>query len=148
MSTDNIDAWASTRNGEPKVGQSAQLSKHMTDRDVQLFYEITGDSNPIHFSNEAAEASVFRTKIVQGGLITGVFNAIVANQLPGPGTVFLKVDWSFKKPVYIDERVTGYVTITNVRRDKPICEMTTIIKNDAGDICLDGTAVTFTSGTG
>jgi acyl dehydratase len=86
-------------NGIPQIGQKAQRSRGVTARDIQLFTEISGDRNPLHYDEEAARATRFGGIVVQGGVTSAILNAVVAEDLPGPGTVFLQVNWDFKAPV-------------------------------------------------
>jgi acyl dehydratase len=81
---------------------------------------------------------------VQGGVTSGILNAVVAEDLPGPGTVFLGVEWRFVKAVGVGETITGRVEILDVRDDKPICRIATTVRNAAGEDCLTGTATTYT----
>ena len=113
-------------------------------RDIVAFTEMTGDRNPVHYDKALAEKTPFGKLIVQGGVTTGILNAVVAEDLPGPGTVFLGVEWKFVKAVGIDEEITGRVEVTEVRPDKPICKLTTEVRNGDGEICLTGTATTYT----
>ncbi|WP_062013858.1 MaoC family dehydratase [Aureimonas sp. AU4] len=144
MSTQTTDGWAGVVKGRPEVGQSAERSRTTSMRDIEAFTEITGDRNPLHYDRELAERSVFGKLIVQGGVTSGILNAIVAEDLPGPGTVFLGTEWRFSKAVGVDETITGRVTITEVRPDKPICKIETQVVNEAGEICLSGTATVYT----
>ncbi len=112
--------------------------------DVEMFSRMTGDMNPLHYDEELAARSPFKGLIVQGGVTSGLLNAIVAEDLPGPGTVFLSVEWRFLKAVAVGEEIIGRVEITTVRDDKPICTMNTTVRNAQGDVCLSGTAVTYT----
>jgi acyl dehydratase len=105
---------------------------------------MTGDRNPLHYDRALADASIFGKLIVQGGVTSGLLNAVVAEDLPGPGTVFLGVEWKFIKAVGVDELITARVEITEVRDDKPICKIVTSVRNEAGDICLSGTATVYT----
>ena len=91
-----------------------------------------------------AEASPFGGLIVQGGVTTGLLNAVVAEDLPGPGTVFLETHWNFVKAVAVGESITATVTIVEVRDDKPICKLETTVRNDNGEACVVGTATTYT----
>ncbi len=84
-------------NGMPEVGQMAQRSREVAARDIELFTEISGDRNPLHYDEEAARATRFGGIVVQGGVTSAILNAVVAEDLPGPGTVFLQVNWSFKR---------------------------------------------------
>jgi acyl dehydratase len=136
--------WEGTIRGKPEPGASAERTKRVDERDIELFAQITGDRNPLHFDAEAARRSVFGGLIVQGGVTSGLLNAIVAEDLPGPGTVFLSVEWKFVKAVYVGDSITGRVEITSVRDDKPICTIATSVRNENGVICLSGTATTYT----
>ncbi|GAN76190.1 MaoC family dehydratase [Acidisphaera rubrifaciens] len=139
-----MSGWSGVINGMPKVGDSAERSRTVSERDIALFTEITGDRNPLHYDRAAAEASVFGGLIVQGGVTSGLLNAVVAEDLPGPGTVFLGVEWKFTKAVLVGDEITARVEITAVRDDKPICQLTTTIRNQNGEPCLTGTATTYT----
>jgi acyl dehydratase len=129
----------------PSVGAVAERSKDVTLADIELFSAMTGDRNPLHTDRAAAEASRFGGLIVQGGVTTGILNAVVAEDLPGPGTVFLNVEWKFLKPAYIGDRITASVTILRVREDKPICTVETQVRNQDGELCVSGEAVTYTA---
>ena len=112
--------------------------------DVEMFSEMTGDRNPLHYDAALAARSPFGGLIVQGGVTSGLLNAIVAEDLPGPGSVFLSVEWRFVKAVKVGEQITGRVEVTSVRDDKPICTLATSVRNAQGENCLVGTAVTYT----
>ncbi|MCG6912723.1 MaoC family dehydratase [bacterium BMS3Abin03] len=131
-------------NGIPEVGQKAQRSRKVTSRDIELFTEISGDRNPLHYDKKAAKATRFGEIVVQGGVTSAILNAVVAEDLPGPGTVFLQVNWSFKAPVRPGDTITGEVQISKVRTDKPITELNTHVIRDDGTIVLEGNAVCYT----
>jgi len=135
-------------NGAPAVGQRARRSRLVTDRDIGLFTEISGDRNPLHYDEEAARATRFGGIVVQGGVTSAILNAVVAEDLPGPGTVFLQVNWSFRAPVRPGDTITGEVTVTGVREDKPITELQTRVFLPDGTTVLDGTAVCYTLSLG
>ena len=126
------------------VGQTARRSRTVSPRDIELFTELTGDRNPLHYDSEAAGRSRFGGIIVQGGVTTGLLNAVVAEDLPGPGTVFLHVDWSFKAPVRPGDEITAEVEVLEAREDKPITRLRTTISNQDGTVVLDGTALVWT----
>jgi acyl dehydratase len=128
----------------PFVGQIAQLSRTVGDNDIALFTEISGDQNPLHYDEAAAKASRFGEIVVQGGITSAILNAVVAEELPGPGTVFLNVSWAFKAPVRPGDTITGRVEVTSARTDKPITELKTTVTRDDGTVVLDGTAVCYT----
>jgi acyl dehydratase len=127
-----------------RVGTTARRSRTVSQRDIELFTELTGDRNPLHYDSEAAARSRFGGLIVQGGVTSGLLNAVVAEDLPGPGSVFLHVDWSFTAPVRPGDEITAEVEVLEARDDKPITRLRTTITNQAGDIVLDGTALVWT----
>jgi acyl dehydratase len=127
-----------------EVGAVARRSRRITERDIELFTEITGDRNPLHYDAEAAGRSRFGGLIVQGGVTSGLLNAVVAEDLPGPGSVFLHVDWSFKAPVRPGDEITAEVEVLEAREDKPLTKLRTTIVNQEGVVVLDGTALVWT----
>ena len=138
-------AWARTLKGRPVVGAAVERTRRTGMRDVEMFSEMTGDRNPLHYDAALAARSPFGGLIVQGGVTSGLLNAVVAEDLPGPGTVFLGVEWRFLKAVGVGEEITGRVEVTAVRDDKPICTLETTLRNGRGEVCLAGTAVTWTA---
>jgi len=125
------------------IGTSARRSRTVTERDIALFTEITGDRNPIHYDQDLAAASRFGGLVVQGGVTSGLLNALVAEQLPGPGSVFLEVAWRFLAPVRPGDVITAEATVTSVRADKPVTTLATRVTNQTGTHVLDGTAVVW-----
>jgi acyl dehydratase len=126
-----------------RVGQIARRTRTITARDIELFTEMTGDRNPLHYDEQLASASRFGGIIVQGGVTSGLLNALVAEDLPGPGSVFLHVNWSFKAPVRPGDDITAEAEVLEVRNDKPICTLRTTITNQDGTVVLDGTALVY-----
>jgi len=131
-----------------EIGDSAQLTRTVGTDDIRLFTEISGDRNPLHYDAEAARASRFGEIVVQGGVTSAILNAVVAEELPGPGTVFLNVNWDFKAPVRPGDVITGHVEVTSVRQDKPITGLKTTVTRGDGTVVLDGTAVCYTMAVG
>ena len=127
-----------------EVGQRAQRTRVVQPRDIELFTELTGDRNPLHYDDERAGASRFGGVIVQGGVTSGLLNAVVAEDLPGPGSVFLHVDWSFRAPVRPGDSIMAEVEVLEVRPDKPISKLRTSITNQDGTVVLDGEALVWT----
>ena len=125
-------------------GDTASRSRTVRWDDIEHFAEATGDRNPLHFDPEKASRSRFGGIIVQGGVTSGLLNAVVAEDLPGPGSVFLHVDWSFRAPVRPGDRLTARVTVTEARQDKPITKLDTSITNQDDVTVLDGTALVWT----
>ena len=144
QSSDERPVWQRTISGMPALGAVAERTRMTSMNDVEMFAKMTGDNNPLHFDEALAAATPFGGLIVQGGVTSGILNAVVAEDLPGPGTVFLGVEWKFSKAVLVGETITGRVEIVDVRPDKPICRIETSVRNGDGDICLSGTATTYT----
>jgi acyl dehydratase len=128
----------------PRVGATASRTRTVQRRDIALFTEISGDRNPLHYDEAAAGRSRFGEIVVQGGVTSAILNAVVAEDLPGPGTVFLETRWRFLAPVRPGDEITGTVQVTSRREDKPIAELTTRVTRGDGVLVLDGTAVTYT----
>ncbi len=116
--------------------------------DIALFSQISGDHNPLHYDEEAARTSRFGEIVVQGGVTSAILNAVVAERLPGPGTVFLNVSWNFLAPARPGDRITGRVEVTAAREDKPITELRTTVTRGDGTVLLEGTAVCYTMDLG
>ena len=127
-----------------RVGEKAARTRTVSGRDIELFTELTGDRNPLHYDEQAAAATRFRGIIVQGGVTSGLLNAVVAEDLPGPGSVFLHVDWDFKAPVRPGDEITAEVEVLEAREDKPLTRLRTTITNQDATIVLDGSALVWT----
>ena len=128
----------------PRVGQRAERTRAVQARDIELFTEISGDRNPLHYDEELAKATVFGGIVVQGGITSAILNAVVAEDLPGPGTVFLHVDWSFKAPVRPGDEITGRAEVLEVRTDKPITKLKTEVVREDGTVVVEGEALCYT----
>jgi len=139
--TEQASVWP---NGAPAVGDTAELTRTVAAADIERFTEISGDRNPLHYDPAAAAASRFGEIVVQGGVTSAILNAVVAEKLPGPGTVFLNVNWDFRAPVRPGDTITGRVEVTRARTDKPITTLRTTVTRDDGTVALEGTAVCFT----
>ena len=130
--------------GMPRVGQRAKRTRKVEERDILLFTEISGDRNPLHYDEDLAKDTRFGEIVVQGGITSAILNAVVAEDLPGPGTVFLHVDWSFKAPVRPGDEITGKVEVLEVREDKPITKLKTQVVRGDGTVVLEGNALCYT----
>jgi acyl dehydratase len=126
-----------------QVGDTASRTRTVRGRDIELFTELTGDTNPVHYDQELAARSRFGGIVVQGGVTSGLLNALVAEDLPGPGSVFLNVNWNFRVAVRPGDVLTARAEVTDVRPDKPICTLATTITNQDGAVVLDGTALVW-----
>jgi len=131
-----------------RVGERATRTRTVTQRDIELFTEISGDRNPLHYDVKAAAASRFGGIVAQGGVTSALLNAVVAEDLPGPGSVFLNVNWNFVAPVRPGDTITAAVEVVSVREDKPITELDCRITNQKDDTVLEGTAVVWTEPLG
>ena len=134
-------AWP---HGAPAVGQIARREREVSQRDIALFTEISGDRNPLHYDPEFAAASPFGAVIVQGGVTTAILNAVVAEDLPGPGSVFLNLNLDFRAPVRPGDTITGEVEVVAIRPDKPITSLRVAVVRQDGVTVVEGTAVAYT----
>ena len=128
-----------------QVGQRATRTLTLTGEHVKLYAEITGDYNPLHVDAEFCAATRFKKLIVQGGLTSGLLNAIVAMDLPGPGSVFLETHWRFTNPVFIGDTITGEVEILEVHKSKPVSRIGVRIVRSDGETVLEGVAWCYTA---
>ena len=124
-----------------QVGDTATLEKTITDADIRAFADLTGDHNPVHLDDEFAKTTRFGRRIAHGMLSAGLLSAVLANKLPGVGTVYLSQSLSFVAPVYPGDTVTARVTVTKVREDKPIVTLETVCTNQRGEPVIKGEAV-------
>ncbi len=126
------------------VGETARRIRRVTHADIERFTDLTGDRNPVHYDEAVAAASRFGAIIVQGGVTSGLVNAVVAEDLPGPGSVFLETHWRYLAPVHPGDELTAEVEVLEARPDKPIWRLRTTITSDhEGAIVLDGEAVVW-----
>jgi acyl dehydratase len=129
-----------------RVGQRAERRLTVTAEHVRKFAEISGDYNPLHFDEAFAAGTKFGRLVVQGGLTTGLLHALVAMDLPGPGTVFLSQNWKFTAPVYIGDTITAHAEVISVHATKPVTELKVSVTRDDGTIVLEGEAWCYTFG--
>ncbi len=120
------------------------MTRTFTDADVEAFAELSGDRNPLHFDAEFAERTRVGRLVVQGGLTTGLFNALVAMELPGPGSVFLHQEWDYPAPVAIGDTVTAEVEVIEARDDKPITRLRCVARLGDGTEVLRGECLVYT----
>jgi acyl dehydratase len=126
------------------VGQRASRTMTVTAAQVQTFAELSGDYNPLHFDERFAAGTRFKRLVVQGGLTTGLLHALVAMDLPGPGTVFLSQNWKFTAPVFIGDTITAEAEVLSVHPSKPVTQLRITVKRQDGEIALDGEAWCYT----
>ena len=128
----------------PDVGARATWTRTLSAEDVELYARITGDRNPLHFDASFAAARRPGRLIVHGGLTTGLFNALVAEVLPGPGSVFLHQEWEYPAPAYIGDTVTAEAEVVAARPDKPITTLRCVARREDGTEVLRGECVVYT----
>jgi acyl dehydratase len=126
------------------VGQRASRRLTLTSDHVRKFAEISGDHNPLHFDAAFAAGTKFGRLVVQGGLTTGLLHALVAMDMPGPGTVFLSQNWKFTAPVYIDDTITAEAEVISMHPSKPVTELRVKITRSDGTVVLEGEAWCYT----
>jgi acyl dehydratase len=132
----------------PRVGDRASMTRTVESADIVRFTELSGDRNPVHYDEEAAARTSFGRIVVQGGVTSAILNAVVAERLPGPGTVFLETHWRFLAPTHPGDTITGEVEVTAVRHDKPITTLATRVVRGDGVVAIEGTAVCWTMDLG
>jgi len=129
---------------KPTVGQTASRSLTLTAEHVAQYAAISGDHNPLHFDEKFAAGTKFGKLVVHGGLTSCVLNALVAQDLPGPGTVFMSTDLKFTAPVYIGDTITAVGEVLSAHATKPVCEMKFTITRQDDTVVLTGTAWCYT----
>lgn len=126
------------------VGQRAERTLRLTADHVRTFAALTGDHNPLHFDEAFAARTKFGRLVVQGGLTTGLLHALVAMDLPGPGSVFLSQNWKFTNPVYIDDTITAEAQVLSVHATKPVTQLGIRVRRQDGETVLEGEAWCYT----
>ena len=124
-----------------KVGDSASVTKTITEADIRTFGDLTGDHNPLHFDKEHARRTRFSQPISHGMLTGSLFSPIIAHQLPGEGAIYLSQSLRFKAPVFAGDTITAQLTVTRVREDKPIVTLEGVAKNQRGEVVITGESV-------
>ena len=127
-----------------EVGQKATRENTLTYDFVKTYAEITGDYNPLHFDDAFAAKTKFKELVVQGGLTSGILNALVAMDMPGPGTVFMSQDLKFIAPVFIGDTITAVAEVLEVHATKPVTKLKMTITRQTGETVLEGEAWCYT----
>ena len=129
---------------KPALGDKASRTLTLTEHHVRTFAELTGDYNPLHFDADFAKRTRFGGLVVQGGLTTGLLHALVAMDLPGPGSVFLSQQWKFTAPVYVGDTITAEAEVMSVHETKPVTQLRIVVKRQTGETVLEGEAWCYT----
>lgn len=122
------------------VGDSAEITKTIEQADIDAFAHVTGDNNPVHVDEEFAKNTRFGKRIAHGMLTASLISAVLANKLPGEGSVYLGQTLQFVAPVFPGDEVTARVTVKEIREDKPIVKLETICVNQRGEVVIRGEA--------
>jgi len=123
------------------IGVTSSRSSTVSDQMIRAFAEVTGDSNPVHLDDGYAAGTRFGRRIAHGMIAAGLISATLANDLPGPGTVYLSQSLKFRLPVYPGDTITATIEVRTVRPDKPIATLGTCVTNQKGEVVLEGEAV-------
>jgi acyl dehydratase len=126
------------------VGQRARRTQTVTARHLELYAEITGDRNPLHFDPDFAARTRFGKLVAQGGITSGMLNALVAMDMPGPGTVFMSQSLKYLAPAYVGDTLTAEAEVLGLKPDKPVCQLKVTITNQTGTTLLEGECWTYT----
>jgi acyl dehydratase len=127
-----------------RVGQKAVRSLTLTAQYVKAYAELTGDYNPLHFDEDFTSRTKFKNLVVQGGLTTGLLHALVAMDMPGPGTVFLSQNWKFTAPVFIGDTISAEAEVLSIHATKPVTQLQVVITRQTGEVVLEGEAWCYT----
>ena len=123
-----------------KVGDSAEITKTIEQADIDAFAAVTGDHNPVHVNEEFAKTTRFGRRIAHGMLTASLISSVLANKLPGEGSVYLGQTLKFVAPVFPGDEITARVTVKEIREDKPILKLETICMNQRDEIVIRGEA--------
>jgi acyl dehydratase len=127
-----------------RVGQKAVRSITLSAEHVKAYAEMTGDYNPLHFDEDFTSKTKFKNLVVQGGLTTGLLHALVAMDMPGPGTVFLSQNWKFTAPVFIGDTITAEAEVLSIHATKPVTQLKMTVTRQNGEAVLEGEAWCYT----
>ena len=123
------------------IGQEERMSAQFSMEKVKAFANITGDYNPIHLDPVYASQTIFKENIVHGFLVASLFSTILGTKMPGEGSIYLKQNMKFVKPVYIDDTVTAVVSITDINFEKQLVTLNTTCHNQDGVVVIEGDAL-------
>ncbi|MEE8462637.1 MAG: MaoC family dehydratase [Acidobacteriota bacterium] len=126
------------------VGKKATRTLTLDAEKVQTFADLTGDYNPLHFDESFTAKTKFKRLVVQGGLTTGLLHALVAMEMPGPGTVFLSQNWKFTAPVFIGDTITAEAEILSIHENKPVTQLKIQVTREGEETVLEGEAWCYT----
>jgi 3-hydroxybutyryl-CoA dehydratase len=123
------------------VGDSRSFVKTVTDEDVRLFAQVSGDHNPIHLDDGYAAQTRFKKRIAHGALLASYISNIIGNEIPGAGSIYLSSSLRFRAPTFVGDTVTTLATVAAIRDDKPIFTLACECSNQVGEVLCSGEAV-------
>ena len=123
-----------------KPGDTASVTKIVTQEDIEKFADLSGDHNPIHLDEEHAKGTRFGRRIAHGMLTSSLISNVIGNELPGVGSIYLSQTLQFLAPVFAGDTITARATVTSVREDKPIVKLETVCSNQREEIVIKGEA--------
>ncbi len=126
--------------GELHLGEAAEFSKTISESDIYLYAGITGDFNPAHINEAYASKTFFKTRIAHGMLLAGFISAILGNQLPGPGTIYIRQEMNFLNPVHIGDTIVARAQVIEILPEKNRVRLKTTCVNQGGTLVLEGEA--------
>lgn len=131
-----------------RLGQEGFFYKYVTEQDVEMYAEISGDKNPLHLDEEYAQKTRFHGRIAHGMIGAGSISAAIAGVLPGPGTVYLNQTLNFERPVRIGDRVTAKIKVLKIETKKTfeLATLETICVNQNNEIVISGRALVIPPG--
>ncbi|MEO6391744.1 MAG: MaoC family dehydratase [Pyrinomonadaceae bacterium] len=129
-----------------KAGDTASVSKEVTDQVIRAFAEVSGDHNPLHLNDEFAATTRFGRRIAHGMLGASLISSLLGNTLPGPGSIYLSQSLKFRGPAFIGDRLTARVTVSSIREGRPILILETVCENQNGEVLIEGEAVVMLEG--
>ena len=129
-----------------KIGDSAEITKTIEQADIHAFADVTGEHNPVHFDETFPQTTRFGRTIAHGMLTASLISAVLANRLPGPGSVYLGQTLKFVAPVFPGDQITARVTVKEIREDKPIVKLETVCINQRGELVIRGEATVLSRG--
>jgi 3-hydroxybutyryl-CoA dehydratase len=126
---------------ELKVGERAEFSKTISESDVYLYAGVTGDFNPAHINEEYAKHTFFKKRIAHGLLSAGLISTVIGNELPGPGSIYIRQELNFLAPVHIGDTVTARAEVIEILSEENRIKLKTSCINQNDVMVLDGEAV-------
>ncbi len=126
---------------ELNIGDKAEFSKTISETDIYLYAGVTGDFNPAHINEVYAKETHFKTRIAHGMLMAGFISTVVGNQLPGPGTIYMKQELEFLGPVRIGDTITAEVEVMEILEEKKHVRLKTTCVTQKGEEVVHGHAL-------